>query len=78
MDSSVLPNSVSFSPERLEELEQLLRACWAEVVAKRPNLIAVEEGSSVRNLIASRILSGAASGVIDAHDLRQKALFGIL
>jgi hypothetical protein len=78
MDSSVVPDGVSFSPERLEELEQLLLVCWAEVVAKRPNLADTEEGSSVRNLIASRLINGAASGVVDAHELRQKALFGIL
>jgi hypothetical protein len=78
MDCSVVPDGVSFSPQRLEELDQLLRACWAEVLARRPNLADAEEGSSVRNLIASRIMSGAATGIVDAHELRQKALFGIL
>ena len=78
MDCSVASDGVSFGPQRLAELEQLLQACWAEVVAKRPNLLETEEGSSVQNLIASRILSGAATGIVDVYELRQKALFGIL
>lgn len=77
-DPLVVPDGVSVSPEKLETLAQVLEACWAEVIAKQPGLDDPQTGSLVRNLMASRILNGAAAGVDDVQELRRRALDGIL
>ena len=77
-DPLVVPDGVSVSPEKLEPLAQVLDACWAEVVAKQPGLDDPQRGPSLRNLMASRILNGAAAGVEDLQELRRRALDGIL
>jgi hypothetical protein len=78
-DPLVVPDGVSISPEKLEPLAQVLEACWAEVIAKHPGLDDPQTGPSLRNLIASRILNGAAVGrVDDVQELRRRALDGIL
>jgi hypothetical protein len=51
---------------------------WAEVVARQAHLEDLQICSSLRNLIASRILNGAVAGVDDAQELRRRALDGIL
>jgi hypothetical protein len=77
-DPLVVPDGVSVSPEKLEPLAQVLEACWAEVIAKQPGLDDPKMGPSLRNLMASRILNGAAAGVEDLQELRRRALDGIL
>ncbi len=77
-DPLVVPDGVSLDPEKLAELAELFRACWAEAVAKKPSLDDPQMGSSLRNLIASRILNGAAAGMDDAQELQRRALDGIL
>jgi len=77
-DPLVVPDGVFVSPEKLEQLAQALDACWAEVIAKQPGLDHPQTATSVRNLMASRILNGAAAGVDDGQGLRRRALDGIL
>jgi hypothetical protein len=78
MDCSVVPDGVSFSPQKLGELEQLLRACWEEVISTRPDLVDTENESSLRNGIASRLIKAAATGEVDSEELRRRALEDIL
>jgi len=77
-DPLVVPDGVFVSPEKLEQLAQVLDACWAEVIAKQPGLGHPQTATSVRNLMASRILNGAAAGVDDVQELWRRALDGIL
>ena len=77
-DPLVVPDGVSFDPEKLAELAELLQACWVAVVAKQPSLADPQMGSSLRNLMASRIIDGAAAGVDDVQELRRRALDCIL
>jgi hypothetical protein len=78
MDKLVLPDGVHFGPEKLAELEQLFATCWETAIAKRPDLILHHGEASLRNTIASRIITEAADGLDDMDELRRKALFGIL
>jgi hypothetical protein len=77
-DPLVVPDGVSLGPEKLAQLAELFRACWVDVVVRQPSLEDPQFGSSARNLIASRIMIGAAAGVDDLQELRRRALDGIL
>ena len=46
-DPLVVPDGVSFDPEKLAELAELLQACWVAVVAKQPSLEDPQIGFSI-------------------------------
>ena len=72
----VVPDGVSLHPEKLAQLAELCRECWAEFEANQSSLKDPQIGS-VKNLIASRIIDGAVNGLDDVEELR-RALDGIL
>jgi hypothetical protein len=78
MDKLVLPDGIHFALAKLAELVRLFTECWEAVVARRPDLALHHGEDSLRNTIASRIITGAADGVDDIEELRRRALFGIL